>query len=152
MDRMAPYRRILVAVDGSEASRQALAAALQLAKDAGGRVCVLHDISDLQYLVPYADPGALLEAARSGGEQVLRDALALCESAGVPADTRLVDAPGRPLGEAVADEARAWKADLVVLGSHGRRGLQRLLLGSGAEQILRLSPVPTLVVRKKPPA
>jgi nucleotide-binding universal stress UspA family protein len=54
---------------------------------------------------------------------------------------------GRRLGEAIADEAGTWNADLVVIGSHGRRGLQRLLIGSGAEQVLRLSPVPVLLVR-----
>jgi nucleotide-binding universal stress UspA family protein len=51
------------------------------------------------------------------------------------------------LGESVADEAADWGADLVVLGTHGRRGLGRVLLGSGAEQVIRLCPVPVLVVR-----
>jgi nucleotide-binding universal stress UspA family protein len=51
----------------------------------------------------------------------------------------------------VADAARDWKADLVVVGSHGRRGLGRVLLGSGAEDILRLAPVPVLVVRTPAP-
>lgn len=147
---MPPYRRILVPVDGSEPSNRALTTALQLARDAGGRVCVLHDIDELQYLVPYADPGALIEAVRSQGRQVLRAALAMCASAGVPADSLLVEGVGRRLGEAVADQAVSWNADLVVIGSHGRRGLKRVLLGSGAEQILRLSPVPTLVVRDRP--
>jgi nucleotide-binding universal stress UspA family protein len=58
-----------------------------------------------------------------------------------------VDKPYRRLGESVADEAADWGADLVVIGTHGRRGLGRLLLGSGAEQVLRLSGVPVLVVR-----
>ena len=47
----------------------------------------------------------------------------------------------------MADDATKWDADLVVIGSHGRHGLGRLLLGSGAEEILRLAPVPTLMVR-----
>ena len=144
---MPPYKRILVPVDGSEPSNRALATALQLARDVGGRVCVLHDIDELQYLIPYADPGALIEAVRAEGQQVVQAALAICEAAGVPADSRLVEGVGRRLGEAVADQAASWNADLVVIGSHGRRGLKRVLLGSGAEQILRLAPVSTLVVR-----
>ena len=149
---MPPYRRILVPVDGSEPSNRALATALQLARDAGGRVCVLHDIDELQYLIPYADPGALITAVRAEGRQVLQAALAICASAGVPADSCLVEGVGRRLGEAVADQAVSWNADLVVIGNHGRHGLKRLLLDSGAEQILRLAPVPTLVVRQRPQA
>jgi len=78
---------------------------------------------------------------------VINSAAAICQAAGVSVDRRLVEAPGRRLGDVVADEANGWEADLVVIGTHGRRGLQRLLLGSGAEQVLRLAPVPVLVVR-----
>ena len=74
-------------------------------------------------------------------------------SAGVPADTKLMETPGGRLGELVADEARSWEADLVVVGTHGRHGVSRVLLGSGAEQVLRLAPVPVLAVRSgEPPA
>ena len=66
---------------------------------------------------------------------------------GVSAESHVVDKPHQRLGESVADEAADWGADLVVLGTHGRRGLGRMLLGSGAEQVIRLSPVPVLVVR-----
>ena len=62
-------------------------------------------------------------------------------------DTRLADAPSQRLGRMVADEARGWEADLIVVGTHGRRGLGRVLLGSGAEQIIRDAPVPVLVIR-----
>jgi nucleotide-binding universal stress UspA family protein len=65
----------------------------------------------------------------------------------VPAETKLVEGVGARLGEVVAEEARAWEADLVVVGTHGRRGVGRVLLGSGAEQVLRLAPVPVLAVR-----
>ncbi|HEY1231072.1 MAG: universal stress protein [Frateuria sp.] len=144
---MPHFKRILVPVDGSDFSNRALVTALQMARDVGGRVLVLHDISDLLYLSPYADAGVLIEAAHEQGDHVLKAALDICASAGVPAESRLVEGTGHRLGEAVSDAAVAWNADLIVLGSHGRRGLQRLLLGSGAEQILRLSPVATLVIR-----
>jgi len=65
----------------------------------------------------------------------------------VNADTLLLERAGQRLGHSVADVAGDWGADLVVVGSHGRRGLGRLLLGSGAEQILRTSPVPVLLIR-----
>ena len=146
---MPHYRRILVPVDGSDTSNRALVTALQLARDVGGRVLVLHDVSDLLYMSPYTDAPTLTELVHEEGEHVLKAALDICESAGVPAESRLVEGAGHRLGEVVADAAVAWNADLIVLGSHGRRGLHRLLLGSGAEQILRLAPVATLVVRDR---
>ncbi|WP_427914933.1 universal stress protein [Ramlibacter sp. MMS24-I3-19] len=149
---MPHYRRILVPVDGSEPSNRALVTALQLARDVGGRVLVLHDISDLLYLSPYSDARTLMALAHDEGERVVKAALDICASAGVPAESRLVTGVGHRLGEVVSDAAVAWNADLIVLGSHGRRGLQRLLLGSGAEQILRLAPVATLVVRERTPS
>ncbi|MGZ5180706.1 MAG: universal stress protein [Ramlibacter sp.] len=147
---MSLYKRILVPVDGSEASNRALDAALQLARDSGGLVRAMHDLNELAYITPYEDSAMTAESARGLAQQVLQGALAACEKAGVPADSRLVEAPGRRLGDTVAAEATDWQADLVVIGTHGRRGLQRLLLGSGAEQIIRLAPVPVLVVREAP--
>ena len=84
----------------------------------------------------------------------LADSLAIAKAAGVAAQTKLLDAPGKRLGDSVAEAARAWEADLIVVGTHGRRGIGRVLLGSGAEQIIRLSPVPVLVIRadEKPSA
>jgi nucleotide-binding universal stress UspA family protein len=60
-----------------------------------------------------------------------------------------MDEPGTRLGDKVAEQALAWNADLVVVGTHGRKGLSRAMLGSGAEQIVRFAPVPVLVVREK---
>jgi len=65
----------------------------------------------------------------------------------VPVDGVLLDTFNRRLCDLVVRAARDWPADLVVIGTHGRRGVGRLLLGSDAEQILRLSPVPVLLVR-----
>lgn len=84
---------------------------------------------------------------RQAGEKVLAEALAIALSAGVTADTLLIDRFGERLGETVAQEATKWKADLLVVGTHGRRRLGRMFLGSGAEQIIRLAPMPVLVVR-----
>jgi nucleotide-binding universal stress UspA family protein len=78
---------------------------------------------------------------------VLSDGLATAQSAGVEADTVLFDNFGERLPDAVADAARQWEADLIVVGTHGRRGMGRVLMGSGAEQIIRIAPVPVLVVR-----
>lgn len=145
------FQRILVPVDGSPPSGQALRMALQLAREAGGELRVVHVLDNTAYMTGY-DPaggaaGHLYEAVRSSGTQILQDAVATSRQEGVAADAVLVDRPGTRLGEAVADAASEWKADLVVVGTHGRRGATRLLLGSGAEQVIRLAPVPVLVTR-----
>ncbi|MEJ8837882.1 universal stress protein [Ramlibacter sp. AN1133] len=141
------YKRILVPVDGSETSNRALVAALQMARETSGRVRLLHAIDELAYLSAFEYSGQVLEAARKGGARTLEDAAAIATASGVPADHKLVEVTGQRLGEVVADEARNWDADLIVIGTHGRRGVSRVLLGSGAEQVLRLAPVPVLAVR-----
>jgi nucleotide-binding universal stress UspA family protein len=143
------FKRILVPVDGSETSTRALVVALQLARDSGGRVRVMHAIDELAYLSSFEDTGQILDAARKDAAATLGDALAVATASSVPADSRLLEAGGHRLGEVVAEEADAWDADVVVVGTHGRRGIRRMLLGSGAEQVLRLAPVPVLAVRTR---
>ncbi|MDI1272835.1 universal stress protein [Polaromonas sp.] len=147
------YQRILVPVDGSDTSNKALTAALQLARDAGGRVRLVHVLEELSYLSGYEQfggySGDMTRIMRDSGTQILNDAKAIAAAAGVEADTMLFDTLGERLAETVAEAARQWKADLVVVGTHGRRGVGRMLLGSGAEQVIRLAPVPVLVIRSE---
>jgi nucleotide-binding universal stress UspA family protein len=141
------YKRILVPVDGSDTSTKALVAALQLARDAGGRVRLVHALDELSYVSGYDYGADVLALARERANQVLNDALEVAKASGVPADFKLLEAPGQRLGDVVADAALGWEADLVVVGTHGRRGLGRVLLGSGAEQVIRSAPVPVLSIR-----
>jgi nucleotide-binding universal stress UspA family protein len=134
-------------VDGSPTSNTALIAALQIARDGGGRVRLVHSVDELSLLSGFEPTVILAEEIRRNGQRVLTAALEVAESAGVPADVQLLDRPGERLGEVVAEEARRWEADLIVVGTHGRRGFNRLMLGSGAEQVIRLAPVPVLVIR-----
>lgn len=144
---MRTFRRILVPVDGSSTSNKALTHALQIARDGDGRVRLVHAIDELAFVGGVEFSGNLIARAREGAREVLAAASAVCASAGVPCDSRLVDQPAQRLGETVAAEARGWEADLIVAGTHGRRGIERVLLGSGAEQIIRQAPVPVLVIR-----
>jgi len=141
------FGRILVPYDGSAPCVKALVHATQLAREQQAWVRLVHVIDGLEAVSGLHYSHEALDEARRHGERVLADGAAICRAAGIPHDSQLLDRQGRRLGEAVADEASAWKAQLVVIGSHGRRGLQRLQLGSGAEQVLRLSPVPVLLVR-----
>ncbi len=149
------FKRILIPVDGSETSNKALVAGLQMAREMSASVRLVHAVNEMAYLGgldPYGTySGDVIGMMREGGARVLTDAMAVAKSAGASASQVLLDEPGQRLGEVVAEAAKLWSADLVVVGSHGRRGIGRVLLGSGAEQILRLSPVPVLVVRSDSP-
>ena len=145
------FKRILVPFDGSETSRRALAMAIDMARPSGGRLRVVHQLEDLSHLAAYdpsgASSGELFEVMREAGSQLLAEGTAIARAAGIEADDVLLDRFGRRLGEAIADAAKLWNADLIVVGTHGRRGVARAVLGSGAEQIVRLAPVAVLVVR-----
>lgn len=145
------FKRILIPVDGSETSNKALVTGMQMARETGAIVRLVNTVNEMAYLGgidPYGTYSAdVVGMMREGGARVLTDAMAIAKSAGVEASQELLEEAGMRLGESVAEAARAWKADLVVVGSHGRRGIGRVLLGSGAEQIVRLALVPVLVVR-----
>ncbi len=145
------YKRILVPVDGSDTSTRALVAALQMARESGGSVRMVHVIEDLAQVIAYdpygAYPGDLSKVMHDNGQKLLAEAMAVAQSAGVSAEQHLVEASGQRLAEAVLEEASRYKADLIVVGTHGRRGLGRVLLGSGAEQIIRQAALPVLVIR-----
>lgn len=145
------YQRILVPVDGSDTGNRALASAIDLAKALGGRLRLVHVVEESAFLSGYDTMGGssaqLLQAMRDNGATVLRDGLATATAAGVEVDTMLFDTFGERLAETVARSAKLWNADLIVVGTHGRRGVDRLLMGSGAEAIIRKAPVPVLVIR-----
>jgi nucleotide-binding universal stress UspA family protein len=143
----------MVAIDGSDTSNKALVAANQMASESAGRaqLRLIHVLDEMAYFTgfdPYGgQSGELIKIMRETGEKVLADALAIVQSAGIEADTLLIDKFGERLGDTIAEEAIKWQADLIVVGTHGRRRIGRMFLGSGAEQIIRLAPVPVLVIR-----
>ncbi len=141
------YKRILIPVDGSATSKKALTAALQLARESGGRLRLLHSVDELAYLSGFEYSGDVVRVARENAAKVLDDASAMAKAAGVEVDQILVDQPGQRLGETVSEAASSWEADLIVVGTHGRRGFSRMFLGSGAEQVIRVAAIPVLVIR-----
>lgn len=145
------YQRILVPIDGSETSTLGLAEAIRLAQLTGGRLRLLYVIDELSFALTmdaYAGhAGDWLKTLRESGSQLLDQAKAAAKAAGIEADTVLHDRFNGKLADSVAFEALQWAADLIVVGTHGRRGVGRLVLGSGAESILRTAPVPVLLVR-----
>jgi nucleotide-binding universal stress UspA family protein len=142
-------------VDGSATSKLGLRHAVGLAKDQRARVRVLNVIDEVA-IAPMidgypADMTRFIESMREVGRKALDEGAALAEKAGVNAGTAMVDARGRHVSDVILSDARKFRADLIVMGTHGRRGLNRLLLGSDAERVLRDAPVPVLLVRAQQP-
>ncbi len=146
-----PPRRILVPLDFSDPSRHALRYAVELARKVGATVVVTHagpPIPAVTYAVPESTAlqlGAwteLLENREAAIKEALSKEVANIE--GVPVETWIGD--GEPSHE-ICNTVKDKDCDLIVMGSHGRTGFSRALMGSVAERTVRLSTVPVLVVR-----
>lgn len=149
---MQPYKRILVAVDDSATSKLAVREALRLAKEAGSMLRVVHVVDLVNINLETVDEwSAFEEAVRDSGARTLARATALAKKSGIAVDSRLLEV--RQLKDRIADEiareAVKWRADVIVVGTHGRRGVSRMFLGSVAESIARAAPKPVLLVRGK---
>ena len=145
------YQRILVPVDGSPTSRRGLQEAIKLARLTGARLRLMHVVDELALATGLEAAtmmtGEMMQLLREGGARLLAKERARAEKAGVATDSVLADSLAGRICDQVVDQARAWRADLIVLGTHGRRGVGRMLLGSDAEMIVRLATVPVLLVR-----
>lgn len=138
----APIRHILVGTDLSPASEAALAAAASLSRCFGATVDLLHVVEDYGVSGSAALPPLLAERLRAEAEAGLRKLVA-----GQPFQLRHIDARfGKPV-EALLAAAAEWQADLLVVGTHGRTGLEHLALGSVAESLASTAPIDVLLVR-----
>lgn len=144
------YQKILVPIDGSESSLQGLKEAIKLAKETGAALRLVHAVNeyfiDTGYGVAFVTP-ELIDSLRKGGQAVLDAAAAKARESGLKPETVLLDRFGTRIADLLLDQAKQWPADLIVMGTHGRRGLSRLAMGSDAEMVLRSTPVPVLLVR-----
>jgi nucleotide-binding universal stress UspA family protein len=144
-----PLQRILHATDFSPASRPAFRMALGLARRERATLLLLHVLTPPS---PFAPPGgeipssylALIDAARRGARRRLAALLERARAAGARARARLV--AGGPAAE-ILKVGRGWSPDLIVIGTHGRGGVRRFLMGSVAEHVVRRASRPVLTVR-----
>jgi nucleotide-binding universal stress UspA family protein len=149
------FRRILVPIDGSHTSNVGLEEAIKMAMDQDATLCLLHVVDELSVTqnlggarhAPASYVDEFLNALREGGEKVLAKAEATVRTHGIKTDTVLVETVGHRVAEVIIRQAKRWRADLIVLGTHGRRGLTRLVMGSDAEGVVRSTTVPVLLVR-----
>lgn len=143
------YRKILVPIDGSETSAMGLNEAIRLAKNQDARIRLVHVVNELLIVLPdaYMNIGRVVDELRNAGKIVLDTSESTVRSAGVAVDTTLIEAMGNQAGDQIIRQAKEWGADLIVCGTHGRRGIRRIVMGSDAEYIVRHTPVPILLIR-----
>jgi nucleotide-binding universal stress UspA family protein len=141
------YRRMLLPVDGSECSKVALEHGFQLAKTLGSEVILLHAVENPLSVYAMPETAAyskeLFDTLKENGRKTLESAKTLADQQGIKAETKLLENT-KPL-EAILDTLK--NCDLVVMGTHGRRGFDRWMFGSVAEGVLRHADKPCLMIR-----
>ena len=146
------YSRILVAIDGSDTSELGLREAIDLGKDQNAVLLLVHvvDISEAYMTVDTPYPFAEYQKAlQEAGEKLLARCITKARAAGAVVESKLIiiKTYGEYIYDAIEKQSREWMADLVVIGTHGRRGSQSLMLGSVAEGLIRVATKPVLLVR-----
>ena len=145
------FKRMLVPVDGSSTSNRGHDQAIRLARGSGATLYLLH-VVDEHVLVQYSEAMAAvtedyLDALRASGRKILARAQATVERQGVSCKAVLIENIVGSVADIIVDQAKKQRADVIVMGTHGRRGVRRLVLGSDAEGVVRNAPVPVLLVR-----
>ena len=143
------YKRILVPVDGGPVSAKGLKEAIKLARAARARLRLLHVVEEYAaFSSPEvgANIGPILDALRDAGRRTLAKLERRARGLGARPETALAENVGGRVADTIVAQAKRWRADLIVMGTHGRRGVNRMLLGSDAELVIRNSPVPVLLV------
>ena len=149
------FKHVLVAVDGSPTGNRGLKTAIGLAADDRASLTIIHvvdDVASVSYVgdmgyVPAGYVDQLLEDLRTNGRKILAKAESTARDSGVDAKGVLIESKGASIADAILAQARKLRADVIVLGTHGRRGLRRVVMGSDAEAVVRDSRVPVLLVR-----
>lgn len=149
------FNHVLVAIDGSPTSNRALKAAIGLAADQRASLSILHVVDSLagvayvgdMTFMPATYVDEVIEDLRNAGRRILAKAEAAAREAGIGARTLLVESVGGSIAVAILAQVRRLRADLIVMGTHGRQGVQRAVFGSDAEAVVRESRVPVLLVR-----
>lgn len=145
------YAKILVPIDGSATSERGLREAIELATRLKSQLVLLHVVDPYPVLMEMASVQSFEDTRQrllTFGEETLHKARQRASESGVASESVVREASAQRAADAIVDEAAKRQCQLIVMGTHGRRGLSRVVLGSDAELVLRLAPVPVLLVRQ----
>jgi nucleotide-binding universal stress UspA family protein len=141
------YKRILVPVDGSTTSMNGLEKAIHLSKASKAKLRILHVVDGIAFSREHSMFTATAEKFRESGGKLIKEVMARVKKEKIQADSRMVENLTGRAADTIAKEASKWKADVIVMGTHGRRGFNRLMLGSDAELVARTATVSVLLVQ-----
>ncbi|MDP3743078.1 MAG: universal stress protein [Methylotenera sp.] len=144
------YKRILCPIDGSPSSNRGMLEAIHLAKDQNSKLRFLH-VVDTFYPMMDVTAGLnvieIADALSENGKKILKNAVDTAQKEGLTTDSVIREAIGDAVAQFIVSEAKKWPADLIVMSTHGLRGIERLVMGSDAETVVRTSHVPVLLIR-----
>lgn len=144
------YKQILCPVDGSDTSNCGMTEAINLAREIQAKVRFLYIVDSFYPMLDDMEIGNIAEIIHDlheHGKCILDRAKTSALAQGVEADAAILEGELNRVSEVIVMHAKQWPADLILMGTHGRRGLSHLLMGSDAEAVIRTSPVPVLTVR-----
>jgi len=144
------YKQILCPVDGSDTSNCGMTEAINLAKAIQAKVRFLYIVDTFHPMLDGMEVGnmtEIIDGLREHGKAMLEQTKLSALAQGVEADTVILENDLNRVSTIIVTHAKECHADLILMGTHGRRGLSHLLMGSDAEAVIRTSPVPVLTVR-----
>lgn len=143
------YERILVPIDGGVTAAQGLKEAMKIAQYHGSLIHLVHIVDELPVIEPFGGTGGsefVMAQLRDIGKSLLDSCTAEVRDCGIPVESELIEQIGSRAADLILRAAVESRADLIVCGTHGRTGVRRAVLGSTAEEIVRRSNSPVLLV------
>jgi nucleotide-binding universal stress UspA family protein len=144
------YKKILCPIDGSETSDCGMAEAIHLAKDQQAELRFLHVVDNSALVMYMPVPGDAFELLRENGRKILAQAVSAARAQGIMAESKIAEIMVGRVAAVIVEEAVEFAPDLIVMGTHGRRGISRLLMGSDAATVVGTTAVPVLLVKCAP--
>ena len=147
------YQRIMVAIDDSFATSSVLATAIEMAKLSGASLAICHAVDETLFAQKMGEimlsnsVKSIESTLRSEAQAFVDQAAEVARAAGVAVETRLIASEAKQVADMLAEAAEKWRADLLVVGSNGKRGLDRFFVGSVASRLVQKARTSLLLVR-----
>lgn len=147
------YKRIMAGIDESFMTSQVLTTAIELARANAAQLMICHGVDETMFASRQMEAmlpnsvGKVEYKLRVGAQGILGKAADAARAAGVEVEVKLIESEDKHVSDMLADAAAEWKADLIIVGTHGRRGMERFFVGSVAERLVRKAETSLLLVR-----
>lgn len=147
------YKRIMVAIDGGFMTQAVMSEAVALARFHQAELAIVHAVDETLLahktfeMLAAASAKDVESKMREAGCETARQASELARAEGIEPSIQVIESERKHVSDLLVDAAKAWQADLLIVGAHGRRGVERFFVGSVAEHVVRKSPTSLLIVR-----